>query len=317
MNAAENNIVQLLTSKPSMQDATVDELQAITSSYPYFSVGRFLFTQKIQQEQPINFDKQLQQCAIYFQDIQWLQGQLYNRKFAIPIPAEKIVQANFSHILLTKKNEDVSDKSALTTLPEKEKTEDVNLITLPAEDVLDHFSLQMNGVKDEPELPPLDEEELANNANDAAVDATAKIADVLQHQVEDFKMPVDAQTVLPISTEPYHTIDYFASQGIKADTQLQDAFLKKVHTFTDWLRQMKRISQHPSDLGSDPDMESYVQTIADSSNQPKAVDTEAMAEVLVKQGKLDKAIEVYQKLSLLNPAKTAYFAEKINQLKAS
>jgi hypothetical protein len=43
--------------------------------------------------------------------------------------------------------------------------------------------------------------------------------------------------------------------------------------------------------------------------------TEAFAQIFVKQGKIAKAIEVYEKLIVKNPAKTAYFAEKINNLK--
>jgi hypothetical protein len=42
-----------------------------------------------------------------------------------------------------------------------------------------------------------------------------------------------------------------------------------------------------------------------------------MAEVWVKQGNKDKAIEIYNKLSLLNPAKSAYFASLSEQLKNS
>ena len=45
--------------------------------------------------------------------------------------------------------------------------------------------------------------------------------------------------------------------------------------------------------------------------------TEAFAQIFVKQGKIDKAIEVYEKLIVKNPAKTAYFAQKINDLKVS
>jgi hypothetical protein len=41
-----------------------------------------------------------------------------------------------------------------------------------------------------------------------------------------------------------------------------------------------------------------------------------MAEVLIKQGLIQKAIEVYEKLSLLDPAKSATFAAKISELKA-
>jgi hypothetical protein len=40
-----------------------------------------------------------------------------------------------------------------------------------------------------------------------------------------------------------------------------------------------------------------------------------MAEVWERQGNREKAMEVYNKLSLLNPSKRAYFAAKIDSLK--
>jgi len=40
-----------------------------------------------------------------------------------------------------------------------------------------------------------------------------------------------------------------------------------------------------------------------------------MADVLVQQGRTNKAVEVLKKLSLLNPSKSTYFAAKIEQLK--
>jgi hypothetical protein len=43
--------------------------------------------------------------------------------------------------------------------------------------------------------------------------------------------------------------------------------------------------------------------------------TEAMAEVYLKQGLTQKAIEVYAKLSLQNPANSHIFAAKIIQIK--
>ena len=43
--------------------------------------------------------------------------------------------------------------------------------------------------------------------------------------------------------------------------------------------------------------------------------TETFAQIFVKQGKIDKAIEVYEKLIVKNPAKTAYFTAKISELK--
>ena len=55
--------------------------------------------------------------------------------------------------------------------------------------------------------------------------------------------------------------------------------------------------------------------MAESSINDREVVTEAMAEVWEKQGNHAKAVEIYQKLSLLNPAKSSYFAAKIEQLK--
>ncbi len=43
--------------------------------------------------------------------------------------------------------------------------------------------------------------------------------------------------------------------------------------------------------------------------------TESFAQILVRQGKLEQAIGVYEKLSLKKPEKSAYFAQKIDELK--
>ena len=79
---------------------------------------------------------------------------------------------------------------------------------------------------------------------------------------------------------------------------------------------MKRVTPQPSDLGTDSETEQMIQEIAATSNEAKDIVTEAMAEVLIKQGKFGKAILLYQKLSFLNPNKSAYFANKIEHLKS-
>src|ERR1035437_7574324 len=64
----------------------------------------------------------------------------------------------------------------------------------------------------------------------------------------------------------------------------------------------------------DEQTDKNIQQIAEHSNADAEVVTEAMANVLVKQNKTEKAIEVYEKLSLINPSKSAYFAAKIDSL---
>ena len=124
-------------------------------------------------------------------------------------------------------------------------------------------------------------------------------------------------TAEPVLTfEPYHTIDYFASQGIrlKLDENPTDQLGKQLKSFTDWLKVMRRLPQKEKEIVPDRVAEQAIQSIAAHSIEGKEVLTETMAEVLAMQGMPERARIVYEKLSLLNPGKSAYFAAKIEQL---
>ncbi len=118
--------------------------------------------------------------------------------------------------------------------------------------------------------------------------------------------------------EPLYTIDYFASQGIILNEEAlkNDKLYQQVRSFTGWLKSMKKL--HPGRLPEQNEViERIIQNASERSNVGADVLTEAMAEVLVKQNKKEKAIEMYEKLSLMNPSKSAYFAAKIENLKTA
>ena len=127
--------------------------------------------------------------------------------------------------------------------------------------------------------------------------------------------------------EPMHLVDYFASQGIKLSEEVQtgDKLGKQLKSFTEWLKTMKKVHvAEPVHAGGSSAVsieegsvqtDTSIQSLAEKSNTEDEVLTEAMADVLAKQGKTPKAMELYQKLSLLDPSKSAYFAAKIEQLK--
>jgi len=121
----------------------------------------------------------------------------------------------------------------------------------------------------------------------------------------------------PLTFDPYHTVDYFASQGIKLsqEEKPKDRFGQQLKSFTQWLKTIKKIppAEIAQELGKGN--EQKVVTLAEHSLEDRDIVTEAMAEVWLKQGNRVKAIEVYKKLSLQNPAKSAYFATLIEQLK--
>jgi hypothetical protein len=122
-----------------------------------------------------------------------------------------------------------------------------------------------------------------------------------------------------LSFEPYHTVDYFASQGIKFSQEEKpvDRFGQQLKSFTEWIKTMKRLPPTEIEKNIDTTSEDKVLQLADRSITEGDVITEAMAEVWEKQGNKEKAIAVYDKLSLLNPSKSHYFAAKIEQLKNS
>ena len=68
-------------------------------------------------------------------------------------------------------------------------------------------------------------------------------------------------------------------------------------------------------MNTDGNSEERVVQLATHSLAEENVDTEAMAEVWIKQGLPEKALKIYEKLSLLNPSKSSYFAVLIEKLK--
>ncbi|GDX41732.1 MAG: hypothetical protein KGO80_01420 [Bacteroidetes bacterium] len=123
----------------------------------------------------------------------------------------------------------------------------------------------------------------------------------------------------PLAFEPYHTIDYFASQGIqyKPEDQPADKFGQQLKSFTEWIKAMKRLPLSEMGKSIDPKEEKQVEQLAGNSLQQNEVITEAMAEIWIKQGNIAKAREIFSKLSLLEPSKSAYFANRIDELNAS
>ncbi|MEP7143421.1 MAG: hypothetical protein ABI707_11145 [Ferruginibacter sp.] len=203
-------------------------------------------------------------------------------------------------------------------LPEPEKEE---TITKQQTDLVDHDSAGLHMPENKDEMSPGMHSGHFNSEDSPLVNETeAEDGNSREPEIEplNFKLNIDTTNTTEenITFEPLHTSDYFASIGVKLSGELNpsDKLGKQLKSFTEWLKTMKKIhNDQLSPLSGQADMS--IQKLAEESNKPDAVVTEAMADVLLLQGKAEKAIEVYKKLSLLNPSKSAYFAGKIDQLK--
>ena len=168
------------------------------------------------------------------------------------------------------------------------------------------------------EQQPADENAMLANETDATNNIENEA--LLHIPFNISKEPVTEDS---ITFEPLHTSDYFASVGIKLSEEARpvDRLGQQMKSFTEWLKTMKKMhADQFAATGSAPQSaaqsnEQQIQQLAEASNRDGEVLTEAMADVLVQQGRVAKAVEVLEKLSLLNPGKITYFAAKINQLK--
>jgi hypothetical protein len=135
--------------------------------------------------------------------------------------------------------------------------------------------------------------------------------------VPEVKTEIRKVAESPLVFEPYHTVDYFASQGIrqKLDDNPKDRFSQQLKSFTEWLKTIRQMPPQQIAAKTDSGSEEKVVELATHSIEDRNVVTEAMAEVWIKQDEPAKAIEIYSKLSLLNPSKSSYFASLIEKLK--
>ena len=134
------------------------------------------------------------------------------------------------------------------------------------------------------------------------------------NSIEDEIVVSHQEIPVEMAFEPYHTVDYFASQGIKiGQIDSADKLGQKVKSFTAWLKTMKKIQgEEDENVTVNQDLTSQV---FENEQVENMVITESMAEIYQKQGLNDKAIEVYNKLSLQNPHNSHIFADRIKALK--
>ena len=163
-------------------------------------------------------------------------------------------------------------------------------------------------------LSKIEVEETKQEEIPAQIDTDDEPNEKIRQSLSQISSEADTK-VETIEFEQLHTVDYFLSQGIKiTDAPItNDKLGSQMKSFTEWLKSMKKIHKEKF-IEGDEQTDKTIQQIAEHSNADAEIVTEAMANVLIKQHKTEKAIEVYQKLSLLNPSKSAYFAAKIESL---
>lgn len=305
------------------ENNTRDFLLHLAGEHPYFTAAQFYL---LQQADPgsTGYNKQASKTSILFNNPLWLNFQL-NQSVTIVLPKQQITDdctynaeivelENIGTLIATTETIFENEKKPLSAIANEESKAVENKIA-PKEPVDASTGTLLSDafvIAQEKIIEP----ETNHENND---DEDADITDQKEIEPMNIKLNFTRDTATTediITFEPLHRSDYFASVGIKLSEEIKpgDKLGRQLKSFTDWLKTMKKI--HEEQLPQQNEQADIViQKMAEKSNTEAEVLTEAMAEVLLQQGKVSKAIEVYKKLSLLNPAKSTYFTDKIDQIK--
>jgi len=348
MNA--DALAKSIFQKETLQDCSLEELQHVATQYPYFAAVQLLLAKKLKTTNEDLYLQQLQKLSVYINDPLWLDF-LLNGYQTNSVNTRQNEDASLLSQPGTSehRDDDAHHERHLRT----SEAELVGTVTHPGQEqnVMEPFDqnetiTESRGLQEEFSIKQNDTEGREKVVSEISTPEDSKIStdvsvqshsdengtsfmneDDTVHQDEretraDEPSHGDPSTVTEstgaeITFTPYHTIDYFASQGIKfiPEERPADRFAQQLKSFTEWLKTMKRLPQTEVAKISEQPNDEKVQEMADHSINESDVVTEAMAEVWLKQGNKEKAIEIYDKLSLLNPAKSAYFASLSQQLK--
>ncbi|MDP4150835.1 MAG: hypothetical protein Q8927_01810 [Bacteroidota bacterium] len=345
-------IIRHLFKADTLDDVPRRRLEELVEEYPSFSVGHYLLSKKLKAEQADDFLSETQRTNLYFSNPLWLywlldesvldkgwppreprepdssdavrtetEGVPVEMKDELPVDDRDIPAAGDGALIAIGEAADFGPipvvEESVVEAPEAELV--IPPIALDGMDSLpaEEYPAEEGSSEETVTHAPVEEQHFREELT-AAPQVEEKAA--APQEVGETGAQQVVQAEEPLVFQSYHTVDYFASQGIKLSVEENqnpsDRLGRQLKSFTEWLKVMKKLPKKEEDVTPDAIAEQKIQAIAAHSIEGREVLTETMAEVLAKQGMWQKAAEVYQKLSLLNPDKSAYFAGLIGQMQA-
>lgn len=332
-------ITQWLTKPDTFTDNDREELNTIISKYPYFSPARYVEAANKHKQLP--FEPSMMNTMQLFQG-NWLM--FYEHLDACEIIFQKQVVDNAAP-------DEGTITTTPTSYYDNTETEEATIMeTFVPTPIPVATQAAAIPVEVMAQGQPLDEVPFSSQPSteekEAPIAAAPKEATVIEPQpeIKPEPKPIKENKHEDDLLKPLYSEDYFLYQGIEIPEQnipkkvevVEEKSLMVMMSFSEWLMHFKtkneRDSQEKEDKKAIKSMwqkeklaaaleeenevipENVFTMAVNSITKEDDLASESLAEVLHKQGKLDKAIDMYQKLSLLNPQKKAYFAAKIEQI---
>jgi hypothetical protein len=292
----QERLIKLIDNPELLASISLEELKTLAFAYPYAHNLRYLLALKAEQTQHPDAQRFLQAAAAYSIDRRQLFMLVMPQKLT-PIP---VAVADKEAVLELKPIESI--KKELEALAPQARNTELNAASIeisvpenvPAPtNPLETFSAKPN---------PFPQPEI--NLQVPELEIVAPTPPVPEPVIE-VPEPVEFTPAVPQIPENQSFADWFVQfnpPSLVVEKQLYPPPMRKI-------KPLPAVKKEPVLTG-------LAQALAEKSlAERETVISETLARLLVQQGHKEKAINMYQRLSLAFPEKSAYFAAEIDKLK--
>ena len=307
----KSDFIQWIQSPFSIEEGSVSELENLLKEYPYSSNLSFLLAKSYHTQENVLFEAQLKQTAISAPNREALYSFIHSEKKEELAPE---VSAAIEETEIVA--EIIIDNKTESTEAEKETTEEKtsptkhieNLVSEKKEAIESSENAQLEKLilsSAMSSVSLLDEEETEKESTENLDEEIA---------VSEYKNEEEN------TSSPSSFYDWLAPSETKIEKKLSPEITKKpsIEQLVDkFIAERKTDSSHIKLNKKEPKKVFYspVKVAGESLLEKDNFATETLARIYQSQGLAEKAIGIYERLSLKNPEKKAYFADLITKIR--
>ena len=307
----KSDFIQWIQSPFSIEEGSVSELENLLKEYPYSSNLSFLLAKSYHTQENVLFEAQLKQTAISAPNREALYSFIHSEKkeeLAPEVSAAIEETEIVAEIIIDNKTESTEAEKE-TTEEKKSPTKHIeNLVSEKKEAIESSENAQLEKLilsSAMSSVSLLDEEETEKESTENLDEEIA---------VSEYKNEEEN------TSSPSSFYDWLAPSETKIEKKLSPEITKKpsIEQLVDkFIAERKTDSSHIKLNKNEPKKVFYspVKVAGESLLEKDNFATETLARIYQSQGLAEKAIGIYERLSLKNPEKKAYFADLITKIR--